>query len=97
VNDLGQILYFLRSGKNAKNGEAELKLMHDPGAKSAASGKVQKHITLNSPNGIAKGFLFNVAQLSGQDRKFHTVPISGDETMVLSTLFQTAISRALAW
>lgn len=96
VNDLGKVVYFLKTGKDSR-GDSELKLLHDPGAKSDSSGKVQKHIMLTSPNGIAKGFMLNIAQVIGKERKAHSVPVSGDETMILATLFQTAIARALAW
>lgn len=97
VNDLGKVVYFLKTGRDPREGKAELKLMHDPGAASAAKGKVQKHILFASPNGIASGFMLNVTQVSGQDKRSHNVPVSGDETMVLATLLQTAISKALAW
>ncbi len=93
INDLGKILYGLRTAKVG----TEVKLMHDPGAKTAASGKIQKHIVFSSPKGPAVGFMLNVSQVTGQERRAHMVPLSPDEVLVVARLFDTAITRALAW
>ena len=90
TNDLGKLLLGLKTGN-------EVKLMHDPGAKSDTAGAVQKHVNISSPNGTAEGCMIRVSQTSGGTTKTHTVPLSGDELLVLATLVQTAISRSLGW
>lgn len=90
VNDLGKILVALRTGE-------EMKLMHDPGAKSESAGSVQKHLKFSSPNGTASGCIINASMVAGDVTKSHMVPLSGDELVVLGTLIQAAIPRALGW
>lgn len=95
VTDISKLLYGLRTATEG----SEVKLMHDPGAKTEAMGKVQKHVTLASPQGPGKGFMLNVAQFSGQqgEKLVHTVPLSPEEALVVSTLFASAIPQLLAW
>jgi len=95
ITDVSKLLYGLRTAKEG----SEVKLMHDPGAKTEVAGKIQKHVTLSSPQGPAKGFMLNVAQFSGQqgDKLIHTVPLSPEEALTLSTLFAAAIPKLLAW
>ncbi len=90
TNDLGKVLFGLKTGN-------ETKLMHDPGAKSESAGAVQKHVNISSPNGTAEGCMIRVSQTSAGQTKSHTVPLSGDELLVLATLVQSAISRSLNW
>ena len=92
VNDLGKLIYGLRT-----NNEDYLSLIHDPGAKSASAGKVRKHINFTSPNGPAEGYILSVTMVVGKDKRTHTVPLKPDEVLIIGTLFQTAVSKALAW
>ncbi len=93
VNDLGKILYGLRTAREG----SEISLMHDPGAKSESAGKVRKHINFTSPSGPSAGFMLNVTQVTGKEKRSHTVPLSPDEVLIVGTLFQRAVSEALAW
>lgn len=98
IVDIGKLLYGLRSGCVDGDGNpSEVKLMHDPGAKTETMGKVQKHLNLTSPKGARVGFMLNVAQINGNERKSHTVPLTSDEATVLATLLAAAIPRILAW
>lgn len=90
TNDLGKVLYGIKLG-------TDVKLMHDPGAKSDRAGAVQKHVSITSPKGTAEGCLISVSEVQGEQRKSHTVPLSGDELLVLGTLVQAAIARSLGW
>lgn len=94
VTDISKLLYGFRTATEG----SETKLMHDPGAKTESMGKVTKHVSLNSPQGPSKGFMLNVGQVSGQAEKImHTVPLSAEEALVISTLFAAAIPQLLAW
>lgn len=93
VNDIGKILFGLRTAHKG----SEIALMHDPGAKSESAGKVRKHIKFSSPQGPSAGFLLSVTQVTGKEKRSHTVPLSPDEVLIVGTLLQTAVSRALAW
>lgn len=90
VNDIGKVLMGLLTGD-------EVKIMHDPGAKSEAQGAVKKFLTITSPKGPAVGVVFSATQAAGGDKRTHTVPLSGDEVVVLKNLLERAISRALNW
>jgi hypothetical protein len=93
VTDLSKLLYGIRTASEG----SEVKLLHDPGAKTETMGKVQKHLTLSSPKGPSAGFMLSVAQIGGQDKLQHTVPLSAEEALTIATLFQAAIARTLAW
>lgn len=98
VTDLSKLLYGFRTGCSDGSGNpSEVKLLHDPGAKTETSGKIQKHLTLSSPKGATAGFMLNLAEFGGQEKLLHTVPLLPEEALVLSTLFQAAISKILAW
>jgi hypothetical protein len=90
TNDLGKVLFGLKTGN-------EVKLLHDPGAKSEKAGEVTKTVNISSPNGTAEGCMVRVSQKTGEVVKTHTVPLTGDEVLVLATLVQAAISRSLGW
>lgn len=90
VNDLGKVLLGLKTGE-------DVKIMHDPGAKSERAGAVQKYVSITSPKGTLEGCIVSVSETSGENKKSHTVPLSGDELLVLATLVQSAISRSLGW
>lgn len=90
VTDLGKVLNGLITGN-------EVKIMHDPGAKSDSAGAIQKHVNISSPNGTSEGCLVAVSQVSGQQSKRHMVPLNGDELLVLRCLIQTAVSKSLGW
>jgi len=90
VNDLGKVLFALKTGE-------ETKIMHDPGAKSDRAGQVQKFLNVSSPNGTAQGCMVRASMTSNGQTKSHQVPLTGDELLVLGCLVQSAISRALGW
>ncbi len=90
TNDLGKVLFGLRTGN-------EVKLMHDPGAKSDRAGETTKTVNISSPKGTAEGCMIHVSQKTGEQVKSHTVPLSGDELLVLATLIQSAITKSLGW
>jgi hypothetical protein len=106
INDLGKLLYFLKTGKSSNKNEREKEgrptnsvvIMHDPNAKKDGAGATQKYLKLYSPNGTSEGCMLTVVQVENKKKKFeHSVPLSGDELVVLATLFQSAISKALNW
>lgn len=98
VTDLSKLLHGLLTGCVGKDGApGEVKIMHDPGAKTETMGKVQKYITLTSPRGPSEGFMLNVSEFGGQEKKIHTIPLTPDEAVVLRALFQAAIPRIMAW
>lgn len=98
TTDLSKLLYGFRTGCSNSEGEpTEVKLLHDPGAKTETMGKVQKHLTLSSPKGPSVGFMLNLAEFGGQEKLIHTVPLLPEEALVLCTLFQAAIVKMLAW
>jgi len=101
VNDMGKIVFYLKTapftvpeGTKAPDG---LSIMHDPGAKSDSAGAVKKFFNLNSPKGTKAGCLLSISMVSGGETLRHTVPLTGDEVLVLSTLLQSAIPSALNW
>lgn len=90
VNDLGKCLMTLVYGE-------ECKIMHDPGAKSDTAGEVKKYLSFSSPKGVKAGCLIKAAIQTKGETVSHTVPLSGEEVIVLRALFQSAISKALNW
>lgn len=90
VNDLGKVLFALKTGE-------ETKIMHDPNAKSDRAGQVQKFLNISSPNGTSQGCMIRASMTSNGQTKSHQVPLTGDELLVLGVLVQAAISRALGW
>jgi hypothetical protein len=90
VTDMSKVLQTLISGE-------ECKIMHDPGAQTSAAKQVQKYFNITSPNGIKQGVMISVTQTSGNDKRTHTVPVSGDEALALRVLVTKAISNALNW
>ena len=94
VTDVSKLLYGIRTATEG----SEIKLMHDPGAKTEMSGKTKKYVNLSSPQGPSKGFMLNVSQSSGgDDRVSHTVPLLPEEVLLISTLFAAALPAMLAW
>jgi hypothetical protein len=75
----------------------ECKIMHDPNAKTESQGSVTKSLSMASPQGTKVGALVSVAMTQGGQTVKHTVPLSGDEVLVLGQLLRTAISRSLNW
>jgi len=92
TNDMGQLLFGLETGE-------EIKLMHDPGAKSDKQGEVSKNLHMASPKGIKSGCLITMSQkkASSEESLKHTVPLSGPEAKVLSVFLRAAITVSLAW
>lgn len=99
VNDMGKVLYYLKTGNspNSKESGGEMSIMHDPGAKSSNAGQVRKYLNFRTKN-IGGGCILSLsASEKDADRKNHTVPLTGDEVAVLGTLVSSAISAALGW
>ncbi len=90
IQDMGAVNHCLLTGQEAK-------LMHDPGAKSDSQGAVKKYLTIQSPNGTAEGCIVTLSQTSGGETRRHTVPMTGAEVIVLRSLLQAAMARALGW
>ncbi len=89
VADMGKIVTGLRMG-------TEVKLMHDPGAKSDHAGQVRKNLNFGLPS--EKGCIISAMETGGSDEpKKHTVPLTLDEVTVLVKLFESAVVRCLAW
>jgi len=92
INDMGKLLMVLEGL------QPDVKIMHDPGAKSATAGKVQKHLSISSPKGIKVGCLVNVMMKDAEGNTTkHMVPLSGDETRILQSCMRRVIPAALAW
>lgn len=90
IDDMGKVLETLVTGN-------ECKLLHDPGAKSESAGAIKKFLTVTSPKGIKEGCLISCSMTSGGQTKSHMVPITASEVLVLRSLLQAAISKALNW
>lgn len=105
VGDQSKFLYFLATGKSPNRKERErdgkptnsMTIMHDPHAKSDRAGQTQKYLKMYSPGGTAEGCMITITQKEGDQKREHTVPVTGDEVIALRTLLQTAISSALNW
>lgn len=97
ITDIGKILYFLVTGKDPGKGGDRLSIMHDPGAKSQSAGAVKKFLSMFSPNGTSAGCLITAKQVTGSEERKHTVPLTGDEVIVLRSLLQAAIPSTLNW
>ena len=68
INDIGKVIMCLLTGEKCE-------LMHDPGAKTESQGTVKKYLTISSPKGPAVGVVLSATQVSGSDKRTHTVPI----------------------
>jgi hypothetical protein len=98
IHDLGKLLCVLEGTVTPNDeGKMEVKLMHDPGAKSASAGKVAKYLTVSS-TGTKVGAVFMVGMKRADGTKVsHTIPLSADEIKVLSSCIRHAIPLCLAW
>lgn len=90
VSDMGKVLVTLLTGN-------ECNIMHDPGAKSESQGAVKKYLNITSPKGTMAGVIFTATQVAGGQKKTHTVPLTGDEVIVLGQLLRSAVSSAMNW
>lgn len=105
VGDLSKVLYFLVTGKSPVKKERErdgkptnsMTLMHDPGAKSDREGQVRKYLRLYSPGGTADGLMLSAEHVTGDEKRSHSVPLTGDEVIALRSLLQVVIPAALSW
>jgi len=95
ITDLSKMLEVLEGRK------PDCSLMHDPGAKTASQGKIQKRLVISSPKGIREaGCLVSASMIksgTGADPTKHTVPLSPDETLTLAVCIRRVIPRAIAW
>lgn len=92
VNDLGKVLTVLDGLAS------EVKIMHDPGAKSESAGKVQKYLNISSPKGLKAGCMINVAETRADGTSVkHNVPLSCDEVCLLRRAIAGFIPVALGW
>ena len=71
--------------------------MHDPNAKSESQGLVRKNLYISSPKGTANGCMIRATQASGGQQRNHSVPLSGDELIVLKELLQASIPVVFGW
>ena len=90
MTDIGKILHCLYTGQDCN-------IMHDPGAKSHSQGLVRKNLSVTSPKGTAHGCMFRASQNSGGQQKSHSVPLSGDELIILKELLQASVPLILNW
>ncbi len=90
VTDMGKVLITLLTGEDCK-------IVHDPGAKTAAAGAVKKYLNVTSPEGTKVGCFISATHTSGDQKRTHRVPLTGSELLVLRLLLSTAVSKALNW
>jgi hypothetical protein len=92
IHDMGKLLLVLEGTKPS------IDIFHDPGAKTATEGKVNKKLSVSSPQGIAAGVMIVASQTeAGGEKRIHTVPLSGDEVKTLAACIRGALPVALAW
>lgn len=92
IDDLGKMLIVLDGLAD------ESKIMHDPGAKSSSAGKVQKFLTISSPQGIKTGVIVSAMQKDAEGNQVsHSVPLSAAEARILGTCIRAVIPHTLAW
>lgn len=99
IHDMAQVLFVLESDSPDGQPGKEVKLMHDPGAKSETQGKVQKYLTISSPKGIRTGCLVQASMKTAgnEDLKKHMVPLSGYEVKELAVFIRAALVSSLGW
>lgn len=87
----------LRFAEGARAG-TEVKLFHDPGAKSATQGQTGKTLVMFSKEGAAGGCMVTISQTDkDQETVTHKVPMDGDELKELAVCIRAAIPRCLNW
>lgn len=92
INDMAKMLLVLEGL------DPEVKIMHDPGAKTLMAGKIQKYLTISSPQGIKTGTIIRCAQSeAGNDTISHSVPLSADETRLFAICLRNVIPVSLSW
>lgn len=93
VTDIAQWIEVLSGAK------PEIKLMHDPGAKSERQGKVKKYLEVKSPQGIDQGVIVVASEtMAGSGTPIrHTVPLSSYECVALKCAMEGFIAKALGW
>ncbi len=90
VGDMGKIVSGLTGGN-------EVKLVHDPGAKSDQAGQVNKNLTFTAPGDKGCLFYLNENNKANPEGKKYCVPLTNDELLIIVTLLRSAISTCLAW
>lgn len=91
VTDMAEILTVLEGQK------PEVKLLHDPKAKSPDAGKVTKNLHVSSPKGITEGCLFSIVYVNEEQTTKYMVPVNTAETKTLAVLIRSQIPLALNW
>ena len=92
INDMAEFLLVLEGQKK------EASITHDPGAKSATQGQINKRMSVASPKGIVEGgVLVNVSFKHSNDERKYMIPLNPAETKRLAVCMRQAISTALNW
>ena len=93
ITDIAQWIEVLEGKKT------EIKLMHDPHAKSAREGKIKKYIEVKSPQGLEQGVIVTASEVmagSGTPTR-HSVPLSSHECVALRCAMKSFVAKALGW
>jgi hypothetical protein len=93
IGDLGKILhYFVSAGE-----KESLNLVHDPNKGKEGEGSTIKSMSFYTQNGCLQGAMITCTTKTGDNVATHKIPLSGDEVIVLKSLFDAAIPRLLGW
>lgn len=90
VTDMGKLSLALLTGDGCS-------IMHDPGAKTESQGAVTKALKVISPKGTKEGAFATLSKTAGGQTVKHSVPLTGDEVVVLGQLLRSAITKSLNW
>ena len=92
IVDLGKLLTVLEGVK------PDVKILHDPGAKSATQGEITKTFNVSCPKGLATGVFITVTQSTKNEEIItHQLGLSGEDVKVLAVCIRGVIPSALAW
>jgi hypothetical protein len=99
VQDISKIILYLRAPQHPmfSKSDGRLTIFHDKGAGTASKGQETKTLTFAKyPD--RENFFVSMSQkdISGA-RKEASIPMSPDEAITMTTLFQSAIPSILAW
>jgi hypothetical protein len=95
--DMSKILFAIRTQGGDKS--ANIKILHDPFAKTQKAGQVTKNLFMSWPGTARKGALLTLSMSDKPKnvKKSHTVPLNGEELLLLTTLLESSIPRVLGW